>query len=155
VLSQRIFGAELGCQRKRSGIIIPICGAFGCSLPHGILQLPLPPTTATEGCDEPRQMTANTGHRSETEQTCLAAAATWNVERDRPRAEVPPHLLWMFFMVSLYIWFAGVRRPNLLLNQNCSMNVGTPTYAAPVRKIPAWARWSLRWMNLPGHQLDP
>ncbi|MEB3231104.1 MAG: xanthine dehydrogenase family protein molybdopterin-binding subunit [Leptolyngbyaceae bacterium] len=146
--SQRTYGELFGLSPEKVRIITPyIGGAFGCKAfpwPHSVLA-----AAAARVINRPvklvvsrRQMTANTGHRSATEQTIQLAA-----ERDGTLLAIGHGAKSATSPVDVFtepctgITAAMYRAPNLLLHQELGvLNVGTPTFMrAPGENPGMWA----------------
>lgn len=159
--SQRTYGELFGIPSERVRIVTPyLGGAFGCKAfpwPHGILA-----AAAARQVKRPlkvvlsrRQMTANTGHRSETEQTVRLAATSDGVltaiGHDVKSATSPVDVFAEPCTAITPVMYAA---PNLQLKQELAvMNVGTPTFMrAPGENPGMWAlesamdelAWSLK-----------
>lgn len=147
-LSQRTYAELFGLPSEKVRIIIPyLGGAFGCKAfpwPHGIL------TAATaRQIKRPlkveisrRQMTANTGHRSETEQTVrLAAAADGMLSAIAHEVKSTTSPVDVFTEPCTSVTPVMYTAPNLLLNQELAVvNVGTPTFMRGPGETPGmWA----------------
>lgn len=147
-LSQRTYADLFGLPSEKVRIVIPFLGgAFGSKAfpwPHAILTV-----AAARQIKRPlkvvmsrRQMTANTGHRSETEQTIRLAATT-----DGMLSAIAHEVKSITSPVDVYtepctaVTPALYTSPNLLLNQELAvMNVGTPTFMrAPGENPGMWA----------------
>ncbi|MGA7933928.1 MAG: xanthine dehydrogenase family protein molybdopterin-binding subunit [Kovacikia sp.] len=147
-LSQRTYAELFGLPSEKVRLIIPyLGGAFGCKAvpwPHGILaaavarQIKRPLKVVMSR----RQMTANTGHRSETEQTLrLAAAADGTLSAIAHEVKSYTSPVDVFTEPCTSVTPAMYTAPNLLLNQELAvMNVGTPTFMrAPGENPGMWA----------------
>lgn len=160
-LCQRTYAELFGLPSENVRIIIPyLGGAFGCKgfpWPHAILtaaiarqiQRPLKVVMSR------RQMTANTGHRSETEQTVrMAAGADGILSAISHEVRSTTSPVDVFTESCTIITPVMYATPNLLLNQELAvMNVGTPTFMrAPGENPGMWAlesamdelAWALR-----------
>lgn len=147
-VSQRTYAELFGLPSEKVRVIIPyLGGAFGCKAfpwPHGILT-----AAAARQIKRPlkvvlsrRQMTANTGHRSETEQTVRMAAAAdgvLSVIAHEVKSTTSP--VEVFTEPCTSITPVMYTAPNLLLNQELAvMNIGTPTFMrAPGENPGMWA----------------
>lgn len=147
-LSQRTYAELFGLPSEKVRIIIPyLGGAFGCKAfpwPHGILtaavarQIKRPLKVVISR----RQMTANTGHRSETEQTVrLAAAADGMLSAIAHEVKSTTSPVDVFTEPCTSVTPVMYIAPNLLLNQELAvMNIGTPTFMrAPGDNPGMWA----------------
>ena len=162
--SQRTYAQLFGIPLERMRVVTPyLGGAFGCKAlpwPHGILCV-----AAARQLQRPlklvlsrRQMTANTGHRSETEQVIqLAATADGSLEAISHEAKSYTSPVEDFTEPCTGITPVMYAAPNLRLKQELAvMNVGTPTFMrAPGENPGLWALESamdeLAWSL----QLDP
>ena len=147
-LSQRTYAELFGLPEEKVRIIIPyLGGAFGCKAfpwPHGILT-----AAAARQIKRPlkvvisrRQMTANTGHRSETKQTVrMAAAADGMLSAIAHEVKSTTSPVDVFTEPCTSVTPVMYVAPNLLLNQELAvMNVGTPTFMrAPGENPGMWA----------------
>lgn len=147
-LSHRTYAELFGLPSEKVRIIIPyLGGAFGCKAfpwPHGILT-----AAAARQIKRPlkvvmsrRQMTANTGHRSETEQTVrLSAAADGMLSAIAHEVKSTTSPVDVFTESCTSVTPVMYVAPNLLLNQELAvMNVGTPTFMrAPGENPGMWA----------------
>ncbi|RUR74100.1 xanthine dehydrogenase family protein molybdopterin-binding subunit [Chlorogloeopsis fritschii PCC 9212] len=146
--TQRTYAELFGLPTERVRIVTPFLGgAFGSKAfpwPHGILcaaaarklQRPLKVVVSR------RQMTANTGHRSETEQTLrLAATADGNLQAIAHEVKSYTSPVDVFTEPCTSITPVMYAVPNLRLNQELAvMNVGTPTFMrAPGENPGMWA----------------
>jgi xanthine dehydrogenase YagR molybdenum-binding subunit len=160
-LSQRTYSELFGLPSEKVRVIIPyLGGAFGSKAfpwPHGVLT-----AAAARQIKRPlkvvlsrRQMTANVGHRSETEQTVrLAAAADGTLSAIAHEAKSCTSPVDVFAEPCTSVTPAMYAAPNLLFNQELAvMNVGTPTFMrAPGENPGMWAlesamdelAWALR-----------
>jgi xanthine dehydrogenase YagR molybdenum-binding subunit len=159
--SQRTYAELFGIPAERVRIIAPyLGGGFGSKAfpwPHGILcaavarQLQRPLKVVLSR----RQMTANAGHRSQTEQTIsLAAAADGKLMAITHDAKSSTSPVEVFTEPCITVTPAMYAAPNLRLNQELAvMNVGTPTFMrAPGENPGMWAlesamdelAWSLK-----------
>ena len=134
--AQRTYAELLGLPVERVRIISPyIGGAFGCKAfpwPHGILcvsaareiQRPLKVVVSR------RQMTANTGHRSQTEQTIrLAANGDGKLMAIEHTAKSYTSPVEVFPEPCTRITPVMYATPNISLKQELAvLNVGTPTF---------------------------
>lgn len=159
--SQRTYAELFGLPAERVRIITPyIGGGFGSKAfpwPHGILC-----TAAARQLQRPlkvvlsrRQMTANAGHRSETEQKIdLAAASDGKLIAIAHTAKSSTSAVDVFTEACTGITPVMYAAPNLRLYQELAvMNVGTPTFMrAPGENPGMWAlesamdelAWSLK-----------
>ncbi len=146
--TQRTYAELFGLPSERVRIITPyIGGAFGCKAfpwPHGILcaavarqiQRPLKVVLSR------RQMTANSGHRSKTEQTLrLAASADGTLVAIAHEVKSYTSPVDVFTEPCTGITPVMYAAPNLWLHQTIGvMNVGTPTFMrAPGENPGLWA----------------
>jgi xanthine dehydrogenase YagR molybdenum-binding subunit len=162
--TQRTYAQLFGLAPEHTRIVSPyIGGGFGCKAvpwPHGILcvaaarQLQRPVKVVVSR----RQMTANTGHRSETEQVVrLAALADGSLRAIEHQAKSCTSPLENFPEPCTGITPVMYATPNLKLHQEiATMNVGTPTFMrAPGENPGLWALESamdeLAWSL----QMDP
>lgn len=136
VASQRTYAELFGLPTERVRIVTPFLGgAFGSKAfpwPHGILC-----AAAARKLQRPlkvvlhrRQMTTNTGHRSETEQTVrLAATAEGSLTAIAHEAKSCTSPVDVFTEPCTGITPVMYAAPNLRLNQALAvMNIGTPTF---------------------------
>jgi xanthine dehydrogenase YagR molybdenum-binding subunit len=147
-LSQRTYAELFGLPSEKVRIIIPyLGGAFGSKAfpwPHGVLT-----AAAARQIKRPlkvvlsrRQMTANAGHRSETEQTIrLAAAADGTLSAIAHEVKSTTSPVDVFAEPCTSVTPVMYGAPNLLLKQDLAvMNVGTPTFMrAPGENPGMWA----------------
>jgi xanthine dehydrogenase YagR molybdenum-binding subunit len=147
-LTQRTYAELFGLPSEKVRIIIPyLGGAFGSKAfpwPHGILA-----AAAARQIKRPlkvvmsrRQMTANTGHRSETEQTVrLAATADGMLSAIAHEVKSTTSSVETFTEPCTSVTPAMYTAPNLLLNQELAvMNLGTPTFMRAPGETPGmWA----------------
>jgi len=147
-LTQRTYAELFGLPSEKVRVIIPyLGGAFGSKAfpwPHGILT-----AAAARQIKRPlkvvlsrRQMTANTGHRSETEQTVrLAAAADGMLSAIAHEVKSCTSPVETFTEPCTSVTPAMYTAPNLLLNQELAvMNIGTPTFMRAPGEAPGmWA----------------
>lgn len=147
-ISQRTYAELFGLPSEKVRVIIPyLGGAFGCKAfpwPHGILT-----AAAARQIKRPlkvvmsrRQMTANTGHRSETEQKVrLAAGADGMLSAIGHEAKSTTSPVDVFTEPCTSVTPVMYTAPNLLLNQELAViNVGTPTFMrAPGENPGMWA----------------
>ena len=147
-LSQRTYAELFGLPSEKVRIIIPyLGGAFGSKAfpwPHGILA-----AAAARQIKRPlkvvlsrRQVTANAGHRSETEQTVrLAAAADGMLSAIAHEVKSCTSPVETFTEPCTSVTPAMYTAPNLLLNQELAvMNIGTPTFMRAPGEAPGmWA----------------
>ncbi|HEY9695523.1 MAG TPA: xanthine dehydrogenase family protein molybdopterin-binding subunit [Oculatellaceae cyanobacterium] len=159
--SQRTYAELFGIPSERVRIITPyLGGGFGSKAfpwPHGVLcaaaarQLQRPVKVVLSR----RQMTANAGHRSETEQTIsLAAEADGKLMAITHDAKSFTSPVEAFTEPCTGITPAMYSAPNLRIHQELGvMNVGTPTFMrAPGENPGMWAlesamdelAWSLK-----------
>ena len=162
--SQRTYAELFDIPSEQVRIITPFLGgAFGCKAfpwPHGILaaaaarqiQRPLKVVVSR------RQLTANTGHRSETEQTIhLAATADGKLVALSHAAKSYTSPVDTFTEPCTRVTPVMYAVPNLKLSQELAvMNVGTPTFMRAPGETPGmWALESamdeLAWLL----KLDP
>lgn len=159
--SQRTYSELFGIPSERVRIVTPyLGGAFGCKAfpwPHGILA-----AAAARQVKRPlkvvlsrRQMTANTGHRSETEQTIRLGATKDGmltaIGHDVKSVTSPVDVFAEPCTAITPVMYAAT---NLQLKQELAvMNVGTPTFMrAPGENPGLWAlesamdelAWSLK-----------
>ncbi|MDZ8054771.1 MAG: xanthine dehydrogenase family protein molybdopterin-binding subunit [Aulosira sp. ZfuVER01] len=146
--SQRTYAQLFGLPTERVRIVTPFLGgAFGSKAfpwPHGILA-----AAAARQIKRPlkvvlsrRQMTANAGHRSETEQLIrLGATADGKLTVIEHEAKSATSPVEVFPEACTGITPAMYTAPNLLLKQEiATMNVGTPTFMrAPGENPGMWA----------------
>lgn len=134
--SQRTYAELLGIPQEKVRIVSPyIGGAFGCKAfpwSHGILGI-----AAAREIKRPlkvvvsrRQMTANTGHRSQTEQTIrLAANDEGKLTAIEHTAKSCTSPVDVFPEPCTSITPVMYTTPNLRLKQEIAvLNVGTPTF---------------------------
>lgn len=148
ISSQRTYAELFGVPSEKVRIVTPyIGGAFGCKAfpwPHGILcaavarqiQRPLKVVVSR------RQMTANTGHRSETEQTVkLTAANDGKLKAIVHTAKSATSPVEVFTEPCTNITPVMYAAPNMQLNQTvAALNVGTPTFMRAPGETPGmWA----------------
>ena len=147
-LTQRTYAELFGLPSEKVRIIIPyLGGAFGSKAfpwPHGILA-----AAAARQIKRPlkvvlsrRQVTANAGHRSETEQTVrLAAAADGMLSAIAHEVKSCTSPVETFTEPCTSVTPAMYTAPNLLLNQELAvMNIGTPTFMRAPGEAPGmWA----------------
>lgn len=148
ISSQRTYAELFGVPSEKVRIVTPyIGGAFGCKAfpwPHGILcaavarqiQRPLKVVVSR------RQMTANTGHRSETEQTVkLTAANDGKLKALVHTAKSATSPVEVFTEPCTNITPVMYAAPNMQLNQTvAALNVGTPTFMRAPGETPGmWA----------------
>ncbi|HEY9896960.1 MAG TPA: xanthine dehydrogenase family protein molybdopterin-binding subunit [Candidatus Sericytochromatia bacterium] len=147
-LTQRTYAELFGLPSEKVRVIIPyLGGAFGSKAfpwPHGILT-----AAAARQIKRPlkvvlsrRQMTANTGHRSETEQTVrLAAGADGMLSAIAHEVKSCTSPVETFTEPCTSVTPAMYTAPNLLLNQELAvMNIGTPTFMRAPGEAPGmWA----------------
>ncbi len=157
--SQRTYAELFGLPSERVRIVTPFLGgAFGCKAfpwPHGILcaaaarklQRPLRVVLSR------RQMTANSGHRSETEQTIrLGATAEGILTAIAHEVKSYTSPVDVFTEPCTGITPVMYTAPNLQLKQELAvLNIGTPTFMrAPGENPGMWALESamdeLAWM---------
>ena len=162
--SQRTYAELFDIPSEQVRIVTPyLGGAFGCKAfpwPHGILaaaaarqiQRPLKVVVSR------RQLTANTGHRSETEQTIhLGATADGKLVALSHAAKSYTSSVDTFTEPCTRGTLAMYAVPNLKLSQELAvMNVGTPTFMRAPGETPGmWALESamdeLAWLL----KLDP
>jgi xanthine dehydrogenase YagR molybdenum-binding subunit len=134
--SQRTYAQLFGLVAERVRIVSPyIGGAFGCKAfpwPHGVLcaaaarQLQRPLKVVLNR----RQMTANAGHRSETEQTIrLGVNTDGTLVSIEHEVQSFTSLVDVFAEPCTSITPVMYTAPNLKLNQELALiNVGTPTF---------------------------
>ncbi|MEL6383572.1 MAG: xanthine dehydrogenase family protein molybdopterin-binding subunit [Cyanobacteria bacterium J06626_18] len=148
LMSQRTYADLLGLPTERVRIVSTyIGGAFGCKFlpwPHGILS-----AAAARELNRPlkvvvsrRQMTANTGHRSETEQTLrLGALADGKLQVIEHTARSVTSPLENFPEACTIITPVMYATPNMRLAQELApMNVGSPTFMRAPGECPGmWA----------------
>ncbi|MEN9565458.1 MAG: hypothetical protein RLZZ69_654 [Cyanobacteriota bacterium] len=147
-LSQRTYAEVLGLPVERVRLLSPyIGGAFGCKAfpwPHGLLC-----ATAAKQVGKPlkvvvsrRQMTANTGHRSHTEQRIRLSATpdgTLDVIEHEAKSAASPATVFSEPCTKMVpVMYAT---PNMRLYQELAiMNVGTPTFMRAPGETPGmWA----------------
>lgn len=146
--SQQTYAQLFGIPSERIHIISPyIGGAFGCKAfpwPHSILcaavarQLQRPLKVILSR----RQMTANSGHRSETEQVIrIAATAEGKLNAIAHEAKSTTSPIETFPEPCTTTTPVMYTAPNLWLNQELArVNVGTPTFMrAPGENPGLWA----------------
>ncbi|MBW4694037.1 MAG: xanthine dehydrogenase family protein molybdopterin-binding subunit [Lyngbya sp. HA4199-MV5] len=147
-LTQRTYAELFGLPSEKVRIVIPyLGGAFGCKAfpwPHAVLT-----AAAARQIKRPlkvvmsrRQMTANTGHRSETEQTLrLAAAADGTLSAIAHEVKSTTSPVDVFTEPCTSVTPAMYTAPNLLLNQELAVvNTGTPTFMRGPGESPGmWA----------------
>ena len=146
--TQRTYAELFGIPAEKVRIVTPFLGgAFGCKAfpwPHGVLcaaaarQLQRPVKVVLSR----RQMTANSGHRSETEQRIrLAANADGMLSAIAHEAKSCTSPVDVFTEPCTGITPVMYTAPNLRLNQELAvMNVGTPTFMrAPGENPGMWA----------------
>lgn len=134
--SQRTYGELFGVPQEKVRIISPyIGGGFGSKAfpwPHGILCI-----AAARAIKRPlkvvvsrRQMTANTGHRSSTEQTIrLAANSAGKLTAIEHLAKSQTSTVDVFTEPCTGITPVMYATPNMRLKQEiATLNVGTPTF---------------------------
>ncbi|HBB30963.1 MAG TPA: xanthine dehydrogenase family protein molybdopterin-binding subunit [Cyanobacteria bacterium UBA8803] len=162
--TQRTYAELFGIPAEKVRVVTPFLGgAFGCKAfpwPHGVLcaaaarqiQRPLKVVLSR------RQMTANTGHRSETEQRLsLVAKGDGMLSAIAHEAKSYTSPVDVFAEPCTGITPVMYGAPNLRLNQEIAvMNIGTPTFMrAPGENPGLWAIESamdeLAWAL----QLDP
>ncbi|BAY08545.1 xanthine dehydrogenase family protein molybdopterin-binding subunit [Calothrix sp. NIES-2098] len=148
VASQRTYAQLFGLPTERVRIVTPfIGGGFGSKAfpwPHGILT-----AAAARQIKRPlkvvlsrQQMTANVGHRSETEQLIrLGATADGKLTFIEHEAKSATSPVDIFPEPCTGITPAMYTAPNLRVNQElATMNVGTPTFMrAPGENPGMWA----------------
>jgi xanthine dehydrogenase YagR molybdenum-binding subunit len=147
-LSQRTYAEAMGLPAERVRVVSTyLGGAFGCKAfpwPHGLLcaaaarevQRPLKVVLSR------RQMTANAGHRSHTEQRLqLAAAADGTLMAIDHMAKSATSEVDTFPEPCTLITPVMYATPNLKVDQQMAiMNVGTPTFMrAPGENPGMWA----------------
>jgi xanthine dehydrogenase YagR molybdenum-binding subunit len=146
--SQRTYAELFGIPSEKVRIVTPfIGGAFGCKAfpwPHSVLT-----AAAARQIQRPlkvvlsrRQMTANSGHRSQTEQTIrLAAKADGMLNAISHEVKSCTSPVDVFTEPCTSITPVMYAAPNLRLNQELAvMNVGTPTFMrAPGENPGLWA----------------
>lgn len=146
--TQRTYAELFGLPSEKVHVVSPyIGGAFGCKAfpwPHGILAV-----AAARQLQRPvklvmsrRQMTANTGHRSQTEQTVrLAAMADGTLTAISHTAKSCTSPVESFPEPCTGITPVMYTAPNLYTSQELTvMNVGTPTFMrAPGENPGMWA----------------
>lgn len=133
--SQTNYAELMGIPAERVRIVSPyIGGAFGCKAspwPHGILcvaaareiQRPLKLVVSR------RQMTANTGHRSQTEQTMRLAALEGKLTAIEHVAKTCTSPVKDFPEPCTIITPVMYAAPNMRLRQDLAvLNIGTPTF---------------------------
>jgi xanthine dehydrogenase YagR molybdenum-binding subunit len=147
-LTQRTYAELLGLPLERVRIISPyIGGGFGSKAfpwPHAVLC-----AAAAREIDRPlkvvvsrQQMTANTGHRSETEQTLrLGAAADGTLTAIAHHAKSCTSPVDVFPEPCTSVTPVMYATPNLKTSQDLAvMNVGTPTFMRAPGECPGmWA----------------
>ncbi|MBG1266672.1 xanthine dehydrogenase family protein molybdopterin-binding subunit [Nostoc sp. WHI] len=157
--SQRTYAELFGLPSERVRIVTPFLGgAFGCKAlpwPHGILcaaaarklQRPLRVVLSR------RQMTANSGHRSETEQTMrLGATADGILTAIAHEAKSCTSPVEVYAEPCTGVTPVMYTAPNLQLKQELAvLNIGTPTFMRGPGENPGmWALESamdeLSWM---------
>lgn len=148
VASQRTYAQLFGLPTERVRLVTPfIGGGFGSKAfpwPHGVLA-----AAAARQIKRPlkvvlsrRQMTANAGHRSETEQLIrLGATADGKLTVIEHEAKSATSTVDTFPEPCTGITVAMYTSPNLRLKQElATMNVGTPTFMrAPGENPGLWA----------------
>jgi xanthine dehydrogenase YagR molybdenum-binding subunit len=148
LMSRKTYADLLGFPTERVRIISPyIGGAFGCKAlpwPHGILC-----AAAARDLQRPvkvvvsrRQMTANTGHRSPTEQTIqLGASQDGRLIAIAHHAKSCTSAVETFTEPCTVVTPVMYATPNMRLSQQLAvMNVGTPTFMrAPGEAPGSWA----------------
>ena len=146
--SQRTYAELLGLPSERVRIVTPyIGGAFGCKVfpwPHAILC-----AAAAKEVRRPlkvvvsrKQMTANTGHRSPTEQVIrLGASADGKLTAIAHEVKSATSPVDIFVEPCTSVTPVMYAAPNLRLKQDLAvMNVGTPTFMrAPGENPGMWA----------------
>lgn len=146
--TQRTYAELFGLPSEKVQVVTPyLGGAFGCKAfpwPHGILA-----AAAARQIQRPlkvvlsrRQMTANSGHRSETEQTIrLAALADGKLMAIGHDVRSVTSPVDVFPEPCTSITPVMYTAPNLWLKQELAvMNVGTPTFMrAPGENPGLWA----------------
>ena len=162
--SQRTYGELLGLPAKQVRIVTPyIGGAFGCKAfpwPHAILcaaaakemQRPLKVVVSR------RQMTANTGHRSPTEQVIrLGASKEGKLTAIVHEVKSVTSPVDIFVEPCTSITPVMYATPNMRLQQDLAvMNVGTPTFMrAPGDNPGIWALESAMDELASALKLDP
>lgn len=157
--TQRTYAELFGLPSERVRVVTPFLGgAFGCKAfpwPHGILcaaaarklQRPLRVVLSR------RQMTANSGHRSETEQTVrLGATADGILTAIAHEAKSCTSPVEVFIEPCTGVTPVMYTAPNLQLKQELAvLNIGTPTFMRGPGENPGmWALESamdeLAWM---------
>lgn len=157
--TQRTYAELFGLPSERVRVVTPFLGgAFGCKAfpwPHGILcaaaarklQRPLRVVLSR------RQMTANSGHRSETEQTMrLGATADGILTAIAHEAKSCTSPVEVFIEPCTGVTPVMYTAPNLKLKQELAvLNIGTPTFMRGPGENPGmWALESamdeLAWM---------
>lgn len=148
VASQRTYAELFGIPAEKVRIVTPyIGGAFGCKAfpwPHSILcaavarqiQRPLKVVVSR------RQMTANTGHRSETEQSIrLSATKDGKLEAIVHTVKSVTSPVDEFSEPCINITPVMYTTPNMQLNQTvAALNLGTPTFMRAPGETPGmWA----------------
>ncbi|UBF29289.1 xanthine dehydrogenase family protein molybdopterin-binding subunit [Kovacikia minuta CCNUW1] len=147
-LSQRTYADLFGLPSEKVRVVIPyLGGAFGSKAfpwPHGILA-----AAAARQIKRPlkvvlsrRQMTANTGHRSETEQTLrLGATADGTLSAIAHEVKSYTSPVDVFTEPCTGVTPVMYATPNMLLNQELAVrNTGTPTFMrAPGENPGMWA----------------
>ncbi|MFB2879495.1 xanthine dehydrogenase family protein molybdopterin-binding subunit [Floridanema aerugineum] len=146
--SQRTYAELFGIPAEKVRIVTPyIGGAFGCKAfpwPHSILcaavarqiQRPLKVVVSR------RQMTANTGHRSETEQTLrLSATKDGKLEAIVHTVKSVTSPVEQFSEPCINITPVMYSTPNMQLKQTvAALNLGTPTFMRAPGETPGmWA----------------
>ncbi|NWF58324.1 MAG: xanthine dehydrogenase family protein molybdopterin-binding subunit [Fischerella sp.] len=146
--SQRTYAELFGLPTERVRVVTPFLGgAFGCKAfpwPHSVLcaaaarklQRPLKVVLSR------RQMTMNTGHRSETEQTIrLGATADGSLTLIDHEVKSSTSPVDVFTEPCTSITPVMYATPNLRLKQELAkMNIGTPTFMrAPGENPGLWA----------------
>lgn len=146
--SQRTYGELFGLPTENVRIVTPyLGGAFGCKAfpwPHSILT-----AAAAREIKRPvkvvvsrRQMTANTGHRSQTEQTIqLAAERNGQLLAIAHEARSATSPVDVFTEPCTSITPVMYRAPSLFLRQELGvLHVGTPTFMRAPGETPGmWA----------------
>jgi xanthine dehydrogenase YagR molybdenum-binding subunit len=146
--SRQTYADLLGLPAERIHVINPyIGGAFGCKAfpwPHGILC-----ATAAREIQRPlkvvvsrRQMTANTGHRSETEQSIqLGASKDGKLTAIIHEVKSATSGVETFTEPCTSVTPVMYATPNMRLKQDLAvMNVGTPTFMRAPGEAPGmWA----------------
>ena len=162
--SQRTYGELLGLPAEQVHIVTPyIGGAFGCKAfpwPHAVLcaaaakemQLPIKVVVSR------RQMTANTGHRSPTEQVIrLGASKEGTLTAIAHEVKSATSTVDVFTEPCTSVTPVMYATPNLSLKQYLAvMNVGTPTFMrAPGENPGMWALESAMDELASALSLDP